>query len=170
MVLLRQEAIAHQVLQHASDAFGVLTRVFLHSTVSDAAIHMGSHHGLHCCLVQLGKALTKPHAQCLVHLIGYPADHGQYQLHPFRLQRLFQSWRTPVLRTPAPSNLVHIRTRLVAITHEQEHQLQPLLRHSITPPCDSSIRSRPDKTKNLSTKTKCSHRVVDLKLGQRTAN
>ena len=127
LILLRQQAIAHQGLQYASDVLGVFPGDFLHAAIGHAAFHLGCYHRLHRRLVQLGKPVAKAHAQRLVHLIGYQAHHGQHQLHAVGLQRLFQPGRAPMLRAPTGPNLVHTRTRLVATAHELEHHLQALV-------------------------------------------
>ena len=117
LVLLRQQAIAHQGLQHAGNVFGVLAGDFLHAAVGDAALHLRRHHRLHRCFVQLGKAVAKAQVQRAVHFIGYQADHGQNQLHAVWLERFFEPGRAPMLRTPTGANFVHARARLVATTH-----------------------------------------------------
>jgi|GEM_PF-3222256 len=52
------------------------------------------------------------------------ADQRQHKLDAVRLSCLGHGWRTPLLRYPAPSNLVDSRTCLVASSNQLKHALQ----------------------------------------------
>ena len=90
LVLLRQQAVSHQVLQHASDVLGVLPGDLLHSAIGHAAFHLGRHYRLHRRFVQFGKPVAKAQTQRLIHFVRNQAGHRQHQFHAVRLQRFFQ--------------------------------------------------------------------------------